>query len=107
MFSKSKRFPEGSNGMMNVPCITQLVSLPLPVYFSAGKDYIPGPGEYEVLMDDSSRHKRYGFLTQTNRFSEGPGNWFCRGNLYASVYSYMTCGYNRPFNLERVLCPQQ
>ncbi|KAF1797598.1 hypothetical protein FB192DRAFT_1462458 [Mucor lusitanicus] len=48
MFSKSKRFPE------------------------AGKDYIPGPGEYEVLMDDSGRHKRYGFLTQTNRFSEGP-----------------------------------
>ncbi|KAL0138434.1 hypothetical protein V8B55DRAFT_1514864 [Mucor lusitanicus] len=38
----------------------------------AGKDYIPGPGEYEVLMDDSGRHKRYGFLTQTNRFSEGP-----------------------------------
>ncbi|KAL9547092.1 hypothetical protein MBANPS3_006340 [Mucor bainieri] len=72
MFSKSKRFPEGSNGMMNVPCITQLVSLPPPVYFSAGKDYIPGPGEYEVLMDDSGRHKRYGFLTQTNRFSEGP-----------------------------------
>ncbi|CAO3626964.1 unnamed protein product [Mucor fragilis] len=48
MFSKSKRFPE------------------------AGKDYMPGPGEYEVLMDDSGKHKRYGFLTQTNRFSEGP-----------------------------------
>ncbi|GAN11666.1 hypothetical protein MAM1_0792c11245 [Mucor ambiguus] len=57
---------------MNMSCITQLVSLPPPVYFSAGKDYIPGPGEYEVLMDDSGRHKRYGFLTQTNRFSEGP-----------------------------------
>lgn len=47
MFSKSKRFPK------------------------ADKDYIPGPGEYEVSMEDSGRHKRYGFLTQTNRFSEG------------------------------------
>lgn len=73
MFSKSKRFPEGSNRMMNRPCITELVLFPPPVYFSAGKDYIPGPGEYEVLTEDSSRHKRYGFLTQTNRFSEGPG----------------------------------
>ncbi|KAG1082661.1 hypothetical protein G6F42_022497 [Rhizopus arrhizus] len=72
MFSKSKRFPEGSNRMMNVSCITELVLLPPPVYFSAGKEYIPGPGEYEVLMDDSGRHKRYGFLTQTNRFPEGP-----------------------------------
>ncbi|CAO3684798.1 unnamed protein product [Rhizopus stolonifer] len=45
MFSKSKRFP------------------------SAGKDYVPGPGEYEV-NGDSNRHKRYGFLSQSDRFSE-------------------------------------
>jgi len=67
--------------MMNVSCITELVLLPPPVYFSAGKEYIPGPGEYEVLMDDSGRHKRYGFLTQTNRFPEGPGNWFIKKKL--------------------------
>ncbi|CAO3634304.1 unnamed protein product [Mucor hiemalis] len=47
MFSKAKRFPE------------------------AGKDYIPGPGEYDLAVDEMGRHKRYGFLTQTNRFHEG------------------------------------
>lgn len=47
MFSKAKRFPE------------------------AGKDYIPGPGEYDLTVDEMNRHKRYGFLTQTNRFQEG------------------------------------
>ncbi|EIE82266.1 hypothetical protein RO3G_06971 [Rhizopus delemar RA 99-880] len=46
MFAKSKRFP------------------------SIGKDYIPGPGEYDVNVDDSSRHKRYGFLSQSDRFTE-------------------------------------
>ncbi|KAG1044523.1 hypothetical protein G6F43_011443 [Rhizopus delemar] len=46
MFSKSKRFP------------------------TAEKEYIPGPGEYDVNVDDGSRHKRYGFLSQSDRFSE-------------------------------------
>ncbi|KAG1130087.1 hypothetical protein G6F42_004480 [Rhizopus arrhizus] len=46
MFAKSKRFP------------------------SIGKDYIPGPGEYDVSVDDNSRHKRYGFLSQSDRFTE-------------------------------------
>lgn len=50
MFAKSKRFPE------------------------ATKDYIPGPGEYNIpSAEELSRHKRYGFLNQTNRFSaDGP-----------------------------------
>ncbi|KAG1443756.1 hypothetical protein G6F56_010558 [Rhizopus delemar] len=46
MFAKSKRFP------------------------TADKDYIPGPGEYDVGAEDGNRHKRYGFLTQSGRFSE-------------------------------------
>jgi hypothetical protein len=73
MFAKSKRFPEGShsNTLINLPSfITEPLLLPPPVYFSVGKDYIPGPGEYDLSSDDSSRHKRYGFLTQTNRFPE-------------------------------------
>ncbi|KAI7861082.1 hypothetical protein BDC45DRAFT_552396 [Circinella umbellata] len=50
MFAKSKRFQEGA------------------------KDYIPGPGEYNIpTSDELSRHKRYGFLNQTTRFDgEGP-----------------------------------
>ncbi|KAG2214427.1 hypothetical protein INT47_000983 [Mucor saturninus] len=47
MFSKSKRFPE------------------------AGKDYIPGPGEYDLSIEDRNRHKRFGFLSHTNRFPDG------------------------------------
>lgn len=73
MFAKSKRFPEGSdsNTLLTLPSfVTESVLFSPSVYFSAGKDYIPGPGEYDVSNDDSSRHKRYGFLTQTNRFSE-------------------------------------
>ncbi|KAI9487642.1 MAG: hypothetical protein EXX96DRAFT_554086 [Benjaminiella poitrasii] len=46
MFAKSKRFTEED------------------------KDHTPGPGEYEVTLDDSGRHKRYGFLTQSTRFPE-------------------------------------
>ncbi|KAI8387314.1 hypothetical protein BD560DRAFT_114305 [Blakeslea trispora] len=46
MFAKSKRFPE------------------------AVKDHVPGPGEYEVSIDDTNKHKRYGFLNQTSRFPE-------------------------------------
>lgn len=61
--------------MSCMPRITESILPPPPVYFSAGRDYIPGPGEYEVFVEDSSKHKRYGFLTQTNRFSESPGNW--------------------------------
>jgi hypothetical protein len=74
MFSKSKRFPEGSessNTLISSSFLTELVLLPPPVYFSVGKDYIPGPGEYDVSSDETSRHKRYGFLSQTNRFPEG------------------------------------
>jgi hypothetical protein len=37
----------------------------------ADKDYIPGPGEYDVPIDDGGRHKRYGFLSQSDRFTEG------------------------------------
>ncbi|KAI9255087.1 hypothetical protein BDA99DRAFT_152291 [Phascolomyces articulosus] len=50
MFAKSKRFQEGA------------------------KDYIPGPGEYNIPTNDElSKHKRYGFLNQTTRFNgEGP-----------------------------------
>lgn len=76
MFSKAKRFPEGSNSNTTTMIfhLTEHVLLPpSPVYFSGGKDYIPGPGEYDLSLDDNGRHKRYGFLTQTNRFSEGAG----------------------------------
>lgn len=47
-----------------------MITQPAPVYLVGGKDYIPGPGEYEVNPDDTGRHKRYGFLNQTNRFQE-------------------------------------
>ncbi|KAJ8661964.1 hypothetical protein O0I10_002295 [Lichtheimia ornata] len=58
MFAKSKRFPE------------------------ATKDYIPGPGEYNIpSAEELSRHKRYGFLNHTNRFSaDGPVD--ITGDLY-------------------------
>ncbi|KAI9282756.1 hypothetical protein BY458DRAFT_130860 [Sporodiniella umbellata] len=46
MFAKSKRFPEADN------------------------DYIPGPGEYDVGIDDGSKHKRYAFINQSGRFPE-------------------------------------
>lgn len=39
------------------------------------KDYIPGPGEYEVILDDSSPYKRHGFISQTSRFSDTLGNY--------------------------------
>lgn len=81
MFSKAKRFPEGSNSKksaLNFHHLTKHVLLlpspPPAAYFtssSAGKDYIPGPGEYDLTVDEMNRHKRYGFLTQTNRFQEG------------------------------------
>ncbi|CEP17167.1 hypothetical protein [Parasitella parasitica] len=83
MFAKSKRFPEGNDKMMDASCITKLVLFPPPVYFSAGKDYIPGPGEYQVSVEDSAKHKRYGFLTQTNRFSEGHHDPFIANDFYA------------------------
>jgi hypothetical protein len=38
--------------------------------FIGGKDYVPGPGEYQVNVDDIGRHKKYGFLNQANRFQE-------------------------------------
>lgn len=43
--------------------------------YTATKDYIPGPGEYNIpSAEELSRHKRYGFLNHTNRFSaDGPG----------------------------------
>ncbi|KAI7886956.1 hypothetical protein K492DRAFT_233155 [Lichtheimia hyalospora FSU 10163] len=58
MFAKSKRFPE------------------------ATKDYIPGPGEYNIpSAEELGRHKRYGFLNHTNRFSaDGPVD--ITGDLY-------------------------
>lgn len=76
MFSKAKRFPEGSKSKKTALNfhLTEHVLLPPPAYFStssAGKDYIPGPGEYDLAVDEMGRHKRYGFLTQTNRFHEG------------------------------------
>lgn len=43
-------------------------------FILADKDYIPGPGEYDVGAEDGNRHKRYGFLTQSGRFSEGKKN---------------------------------
>ncbi|KAG2231538.1 hypothetical protein INT48_005041 [Thamnidium elegans] len=70
MFSKSKRFPEGShsNKFMKLP---SFLTFPPPVYFSAGKDYVPGPGEYDLSAEDKNRNKRIGFITQTNRFPDG------------------------------------
>ncbi|KAI9499041.1 hypothetical protein BDB00DRAFT_798057 [Zychaea mexicana] len=69
MFAKSKRFQEGT------------------------KEYIPGPGEYNIPTgDDLGRHKRYGFLNQTNRFNgEGPveisPDFFAGDNSTASLSS--------------------
>jgi hypothetical protein len=34
------------------------------------KDYIPGPGEYDLSGDDAGKHRRYGFLNQSGRFNE-------------------------------------
>ncbi|KAG0169177.1 hypothetical protein DFQ30_003873 [Apophysomyces sp. BC1015] len=45
------------------------------------KDYVPGPGEYDVPSEDVGRHKRYGFFGQPNRFgADGSGQYeqFCQ-----------------------------
>ncbi|GAA5798962.1 hypothetical protein HPULCUR_004371 [Helicostylum pulchrum] len=70
MFSKSKRFPEGSHSNKFMK-LASFLTFPPPVYFSAGKDYVPGPGEYDLSAEDKNRNKRVGFITQTNRFPDG------------------------------------
>lgn len=44
------------------------------LFVIAGKDYIPGPGEYDLSNEDRNKHKRFGFLSHTNRFPDGSGN---------------------------------
>ncbi|RCH93160.1 hypothetical protein CU098_009657, partial [Rhizopus stolonifer] len=51
------------------------------------KDYVPGPGEYEVGIDDANKHKRYGFLNQTNRFPEGTDSTDLLSEVSLSVSS--------------------
>ncbi|KAI8878735.1 hypothetical protein K501DRAFT_297473 [Backusella circina FSU 941] len=65
MFSKSKRFPE-------VTIATNYIIKPcLFIKNTSGdKDYIPGPGEYDLSNDDAGKNKRYGFLNQSSRFNE-------------------------------------
>jgi hypothetical protein len=81
MFSKSKRFPEGrlfqkstqKKTFFNNNHNSSIIPFPPRVYFAVGKEYIPGPGEYEVFVDDIVKHKRYGFISQTSRFPENLG----------------------------------
>ncbi|KAI8875294.1 hypothetical protein K501DRAFT_311259 [Backusella circina FSU 941] len=78
MFSKSKRFPEGRRFQKSTQKKTffnnnhnsSTIKFPPRVYFAVGKEYIPGPGEYEVFVDDIVKHKRYGFISQTSRFPD-------------------------------------
>ncbi|KAF7731973.1 hypothetical protein EC973_007078 [Apophysomyces ossiformis] len=48
---------------------------------AATKDYIPGPGEYDIPSEDIGKHRRFGFLTQ-NRFGTDGSDGYTGNDFY-------------------------